>query len=494
MNLRLASLWQPDAVVHRLPYFLTGVGLLALKHSLDWAVATQCFGRTWQPFNYFVLPSQTVGVLMLPEQDRVFYGTLLALALPFVVVGVLLTVLRLRAARLPVALVLFFFIPVVNILLFLLLSVLPTRAEPPPADLPEFDDAGPAPRSRGGAGGLAFDYRQSEAWQRLREAHRRITLDTTVGSAALALGVVVPATLAAVVLSTIVLQNYAWGLFVGTPFCMGLAVVVLFGLARPQRLGPCMFVCFLATSLAGMGMLVFALEGAICLIMAAPIGYVLAFLGGLVGYAIQIRPWSAAHGPLVLLFLVVTLPGLLAAESVVPEEPDLMEVKSSVDVDAPPERVWNEVISFPDLPEPDDWVFHTGVAYPVRAEIEGRGAGAERRCVFSTGAFVEPIDMWDEPQRLAFRVAAQPEPMREWSPYTIHPPHLDGYLVSRRGEFRLTEIDGGRTRLEGTTWYTNRMWPQFYWQLWSDAIIHRIHLRVLNHIKGLAEAAPNSGG
>ena len=306
--------------------------------------------------------------------------------------------------------------------------------------------------------------------------------------AVLALGVVVPATLAAVVLSTIVLQNYAWGLFVGTPFCMGLAVVVLFGLARPQGFWPCMFVCFLATSLAGLGMIVFALEGAICLIMAAPIGYVLAFLGALVGYAIQARPWSAAHGPLVLLFLVVTLPGLLAAEAAVPEEPDLLEVKSSVDVDAPPERVWNEVIAFPDLPAPDDWVFFTGVAYPVRAEIDGRGVGAERHCVFSTGAFVEPIDVWDEPRRLAFRVAAQPEPMREWSPYAIHPPHLDGYLVSRRGEFRLTELDGGRTRLEGTTWYTNRMWPASYWRLWSDAIIHRIHLRVLNHIKGLAEA------
>ena len=241
-----------------------------------------------------------------------------------------------------------------------------------------------------------------------------------------------------------------------------------------------------------MGMIVFALEGAICLVMAAPIGYFLAFLGGMVGYAIQCRPWSMEHNPLVLLVLAVTLPGLMAAESAASQEPDLMEVCSVVEIDAPPDQVWEQVISFPELPEPDDWVFHTGVAYPVRAEINGRGPGAERRCVFSTGAFVEPIDVWDEPHRLAFRVAEQPEPMREWSPYTIHPPHLHGYLVSRRGEFRLTALDDGRTRLEGTTWYTNRMWPAFYWRLWSDAIIHRIHLRVLNHIKGLAEAGPEA--
>src|ERR1019366_8925973 len=102
----------------------------------------------------------------------------------------------------------------------------------------------------------------------------------------------------------------------------------------------------------------------------------------------------------------------------------MLQVCSVVEIDAAPDQVWKQVVSFPELAEPDDWVFRTGVAYPVRAEINGQGAGAERRCVFSTGAFVEPIDVWDEPHRLAFRVADQPEPMREWSPYTIHPPHL----------------------------------------------------------------------
>jgi hypothetical protein len=84
--------------------------------------------------------------------------------------------------------------------------------------------------------------------------------------------------------------------------------------------------------------------------------------------------------------------------------------------------------------------------------------------------------------------ADQPEPLKEWSPFDIHPPHLDHYLVSRRGQFRLVRLPDGRTRLEGTTRYTNRMWPAAYWHVWSDAIIHRIHLRVLNHVKDLAEA------
>ena len=52
----------------------------------------------------------------------------------------------------------------------------------------------------------------------------------------------------------------------------------------------------------------------------------------------------------------------------------------------------------------------------------------------------------------------------------------------------LTVLPNGATRLEGTTWYRNAIWPSLYWQIWSDYIIHRIHLRVLVHIKNEAES------
>jgi hypothetical protein len=102
--------------------------------------------------------------------------------------------------------------------------------------------------------------------------------------------------------------------------------------------------------------------------------------------------------------------------------------------------------------------------------------------------FVEPIEVWDEPRLLKFSVTANPAPMQEWTPYReIHPPHLTGFLVSKQGQFRLTPLAGGRTKLEGTTWYQHGLWPANYWQLWSDHIIHTIHLRVLRHVKQLSE-------
>ena len=187
--------------------------------------------------------------------------------------------------------------------------------------------------------------------------------------------------------------------------------------------------------------------------------------------------------------LIFLLPLFMGAEYAVKPEPTVFAVKSYVDVNAPEDIVWRNVIAFPSLPEPQEILFKAGVAYPTHAEIKGIGVGAVRQCHFSTGSFVEPITIWDENHLLKFDVVAQPHPMKELSPYKdISPPHLDNYLVSKKGQFLLTKLPNGKIRLEGTTWYYNKMWPEPYWRVWSDYIIHKIHVRVLNHIKNISEA------
>ncbi len=167
--------------------------------------------------------------------------------------------------------------------------------------------------------------------------------------------------------------------------------------------------------------------------------------------------------------------------------PQLIEVRSSITINASKEIVWDEVVSS-SLPPPDEFIFKTGIAYPIRAEIDGEGVGAVRYCVFSTGRFVEPIEVWDEPNFLQFSVTHSPPPMKELSIYSqIHPPHLEGFLKSRKGQFKLIEIGKNKTLVQGTTWYENKMWPETYWKFWSDYIIHKIHMRVLSHIKYSSE-------
>ncbi len=75
----------------------------------------------------------------------------------------------------------------------------------------------------------------------------------------------------------------------------------------------------------------------------------------------------------------------------------------------------------------------------------------------------------------------------------VHPPHLDGYLRSKRGEFRLVPLAAGRTRLEGRTWYEFDLAPHAYFAAWAHWAIHRIHARVLEHIAREVQASAQPG-
>jgi hypothetical protein len=282
-------------------------------------------------------------------------------------------------------------------------------------------------------------------------------------------------------------EIYGWGLFVALPVVVGFfgglpMAITGASAAKSAAYG------VLAALVTGLILFALALEGLICLVMAAPLWMPLAAIGGLVAWWMVNAAQSNTSRALAAAFFLVLAPALMGAEFLARPEAPVFEVVSSVEIDASPERVWNHVISFGELPAPTELIFRGGVAYPIRAEIHGRGVGALRHCVFNTGAFVEPIEAWDEPRLLGFRVTQNPRPMHELSPYsTVHAPHLHGFFTSQRGQFRLVALAGGRTRLEGTTWYQHHMWPAAYWQLWSDWIIHQIHLRVLGHVKNLSE-------
>jgi hypothetical protein len=273
--------------------------------------------------------------------------------------------------------------------------------------------------------------------------------------------------------------TYGLTLFVVAPVLIG-----AFGswVVRPATPAGAAGVGALATLLATCFLLALGFEGLLCVAMALPLTMPLGAAGGVVVYHAAFSRGQTQGMAMMLLLPSASLVWDVTAK------PTVFEVHSAVEIAASPERVWKHVVSFSDLPEPEEWYFRAGVAYPQRARIEGSGAGAVRYCEFSTGPFVEPIQVWDEPRLLQFNVTANPEPMHEWSPYAkVLPKHLHGYLISRRGQFRLTALADGHTLLEGTTWYQHGLWPAEYWRWWSEAIIHRIHLRVLNHIRILAE-------
>ena len=277
--------------------------------------------------------------------------------------------------------------------------------------------------------------------------------------------------------------EYGLALFVLTPLFIGLVSTVLYGYNESLTKKEAAQISFLTLGIFTLGLLVFAIEGLICIAMAAPIGLVLTWVGGLIGLAIvSNRP---DHSLMSILILVILIPTTAFIEK--GNRPDIQPVTTKVIIHADPETVWKNVVEFPPLAEPAEFLFNAGIAYPVSATIEGQGVGAVRHCIFNTGSFVEPITVWDQPRLLKFDVLEQPEPLKELSFWAIDAPHLHDYFVSKKGQFKLTELPGGQTELEGTTWYYHDIKPDFYWRIWSDWIIHSIHQRVLHHIKENAE-------
>ena len=450
---RLAELWFGlRAPVDRVTYLASGIALVLIKYICDATLVYAWAGHVLSPMVYLV-PSiivrhDTGG----PDFAMGCNLALALLTLPFLWIGLTMSVRRAAHAGYTPWTGFLFLLPVLNHLVMIVLAALPSRT---PVTAILRPSAAPPP-----------------------------AVDKKVQQTLLA--VLVPMALGLVMcwVSVYAIGSYGGVLFLATPCFMGALSAYLSNRAGTISLGRTLALALLSLVAGGFGLLLFAVEGLFCLMMALPIGAALTASGAIVGWMVTAKAPSFS-APVSLWVLV--LPGTAALENAM-AVPSVRQVTTTVEVDAPPERVWPRVIGFAAIPPPSDLVFRMGIAYPMRARLDGEGVGAVRRCEFSTGPFVEPITAWDPPRRLGFDVIAQPQSMTEWSPYhDLRAPHLEGYMVSKRGEFRLVALPGDRTRLEGTTWYTLSIYPEGYWVVYADALLHAIHRRVLVHIKSETE-------
>jgi uncharacterized membrane protein YhaH (DUF805 family) len=437
--------------VGRNRYFLTGAVLIALKFTVDSFVASR-FHQPWRITSYF-LPPADLTIFGLGGPYSRLYLTLWAIAVPFFWIGISLTVRRLRDAGQRIGWAFLFFVPVVNLFFFLYLALASSVPEP--------------------------EVTESTSPHPVGSPARRAPLFGILAAALLGL--------ALEMLGANFLARYAWGLFLGVPFITGFLSSWFFNANGLQSRGQTVAVCAATPILIGLLLIGFRLEGLICLAMAVPLALPFSIAGGLVAYSCLQHHEPTLTTPRITACVAI-LPLLMFVERAVNLQPPVEPVVTSIVINAPAAVVWKNVIAFPPLSPPREWIFRTGIAYPIGAVIHGTGPGAIRYCRFSTGDFVEPITVWDENHLLAFDVTSQPPALRELGIGKISTPHVDrNYMRSQHGQFRLVALDRQHTLLEGTTWYQDYFWPQAYWRPWSDAIVHRIHLRVLEHVKQLAE-------
>lgn len=436
----LTSLFGLSQRVSRGFYAKVGIPLALIKYLVDATVVYLVTGARLVPWTY-ALGAEHVGVsAQLPNWLGV---AMIVWTLPFLWVGLSMTVRRAADAGWSPWIGLAFFIPFVNYVIMGILCLVPSSGK----DMWSVRTTTPVVRHQ------------------LQSALAGVGAGLLVG-------------LIGFVLDVEVARRYDGSLFLVTPAILGTTCGFVFNRRSVQTVGATIWVVALSLLLVGASLIGFAVEGLVCLVLALPLGLVLGVMGALLGRAMALR----LHADTGVMLGVLLIPTAVLTNHVQSPEPTYL-ITTTVDVNAPPDVVWRHVVQFHDIQESPSFLFRLGLAYPLRARIDGTGVGAIRRCQFSTGDFVEPITTWNAPERLAFDVIEQPVPLQELSPYQhVYAPHLHGFFRSTRGEFRLIPLAGGRTRLEGRTWYQLDIHPRGYWRFITDRIISQIHERVLRQV------------
>jgi hypothetical protein len=233
-----------------------------------------------------------------------------------------------------------------------------------------------------------------------------------------------------------------------------------------------------------------AMEGVICILMAAPFVGLLGIIGALLGHWLATLTSRPAYQVQSAAWLAVIV--CAVGESVTPPAPLEDVVTSEVIINATPSQVWKQLKDIRDLPAPTEPLFVLGVAHPLETYVVGEGGvGAARVCRLSTGDMPERITVWKPEQELQFVVLDTPATMREATFFgrELEAAHLHGTYTSLEGGFRLEALPNGQTRLTGNSRYLLTITPASYWNLWTRQIVSQVQLRVMNHVKAKAEAA-----
>src|SRR5262249_47968649 len=149
------------------------------------------------------------------------------------------------SADLPRWLVVVFFMPGLNLLFFILLMIVP-----------------PKDGSRGTRSGDSL--------------LGRLIPHSALGSAFASLLITTIPIVALILMGSSVLQQYGWGLFLGTPFLIGFFSTVIYEYHGSRRFTESLGVTLLALAIVAAALLAMAIEGAICILMASPIAFVIA--------------------------------------------------------------------------------------------------------------------------------------------------------------------------------------------------------------------------
>ena len=151
-----------------------------------------------------------------------------------------------------------------------------------------------------------------------------------------------------------------------------------------------------------------------------------------------------------------------------PRNPRVDAVTTSLEVRLPPERVWDTLRFYEEIPTRPSSLLRLVLPTPRRSEGQKGQPGALIHCTYEGGYLVKRITVADRPRLLRFEVVQQ---------------HLgiENCLSLGGGSYEVRDHGTGCAVLL-TTAYQGHLRPRFLWRPLERALAHAVHRHILGGI------------
>jgi len=219
--------------------------------------------------------------------------------------------------------------------------------------------------------------------------------------------------------------------------------------------------------------------------MILPVFLILAILGGSLAARYKMR--RADRKSKLKVSIILCMPFILSAMEVhLPDLPARYEAYTSIDIRAPADSIWNNVIRVRTIsPQQDhstvtNWL---GFPRPIRAELNYSGVGGSRQAIFSKGlVFQEVVREYQPERKMRFSIKADPHAI----PSTTMDEHIvvgGDYFDVLDGTYELEPLSNGLYRLHLYSHFVLKTHFNFYASWWAGWIMKDIQNNILQIIQ-----------
>ena len=225
--------------------------------------------------------------------------------------------------------------------------------------------------------------------------------------------------------------------------------------------------------------LVLAIEGWACWIMILPAFLIAASIGGLIGGYLKLKKPNNRLNVSILFLLPLFISPI---ENMIGSIPGTYEAYTYIDIDAPAEKIWDNVTRVREITEKEDKGFLSnflGFPRPVKAELNFEGVGAFREAKFTKGLiFNETVTEYKDNEKMVFTIKANTYDI----PSTTLDEHIligGDYFDVLNGTYELEKLENGKHRLHLYSHFKMNTTFNFYAGWWGKWIMKDIQNNIL---------------